>query len=47
MGDVLFVCIHNAGRSQMARALFNRIAAVRDRIAERVERPIDSLAFRS
>ena len=29
MSDVLFVCIHNAGRSQMARALFNRMAAGR------------------
>ncbi|MBI4339117.1 MAG: hypothetical protein HY680_04095, partial [Chloroflexi bacterium] len=26
MSDVLFVCVHNAGRSQMARALFNREA---------------------
>jgi arsenate reductase len=24
--EVLFVCIHNAGRSQMAAALFNRLA---------------------
>jgi len=27
--DVLFVCVHNAGRSRMAEALFNRIAAGR------------------
>lgn len=26
MPDVLFVCVHNAGRSQMAKALFNREA---------------------
>ncbi|MBI2172501.1 MAG: arsenate reductase ArsC [Chloroflexi bacterium] len=26
MSDILFVCVHNAGRSQMARALFNREA---------------------
>ena len=26
---VLFVCVHNAGRSQMARALFDRAAAQR------------------
>ncbi len=26
---VLFVCLHNAGRSQMAQALFNRAAAGR------------------
>lgn len=25
--DVLFVCVHNAGRSQMAKAFFNDIAA--------------------
>ena len=29
MSDVLFVCVHNAGRSQMAKALFNRMAADR------------------
>ncbi len=29
MNDVLFVCVHNAGRSQMAEALFNRMAAER------------------
>ena len=28
---VLFVCLHNAGRSQMAAALFNRAAAGRAR----------------
>ena len=27
--DVLFVCVHNAGRSQMAKALFNWIAEER------------------
>lgn len=26
MSDILFVCVHNAGRSQMAKALFNRLA---------------------
>ena len=25
--DVLFVCVHNAGRSQMAKAFFNHVAA--------------------
>ena len=26
MNNVLFVCVHNAGRSQMAEAFFNRLA---------------------
>ena len=29
MADVLFVCVHNAGRSQMAKAIFNRLATTR------------------
>lgn len=29
MGHVLFVCLHNAGRSQMSEALFERAAAGR------------------
>jgi arsenate reductase len=29
MSTVLFVCLHNAGRSQMSRALFDRAAAGR------------------
>ena len=29
MPDVLFVCVHNAGRSQMAEAFFNRLASER------------------
>ena len=29
MARVLFVCLHNAGRSQMSRALFDRAAAGR------------------
>src|ERR1700755_2849303 len=29
MSRVLFVCVHNAGRSQMSQALFNRAAAGR------------------
>jgi arsenate reductase len=29
MANVLFVCIHNAGRSQISRALFERAAAGR------------------
>jgi len=31
MASVLFVCLHNAGRSQMARALFDRAAEGRHR----------------
>jgi hypothetical protein len=26
MNNVLFVCVHNAGRSQMAEAFYNRLA---------------------
>ncbi|MBF8267034.1 MAG: protein tyrosine phosphatase [Dehalococcoidia bacterium] len=29
MSDVLFVCVHNAGRSQMAKSLFNRLSRQR------------------
>ena len=29
MARVLFVCLHNAGRSQMSRALFDRVAGGR------------------
>jgi arsenate reductase len=29
MARVLFVCVHNAGRSQMPAALFNRVAKAR------------------
>ena len=29
MSHVLFVCLHNAGRSQMSRALFDRAAGAR------------------
>jgi protein-tyrosine-phosphatase len=31
MANVLFVCLHNAGRSQMSRALFERAAGGRHR----------------
>jgi arsenate reductase len=30
MAHVLFVCLHNAGRSQMSQALFNRAAGAGD-----------------
>ncbi|MBM3956740.1 MAG: arsenate reductase ArsC [Gemmatimonadetes bacterium] len=29
MADIAFLCVHNAGRSQMAEALFNRLAEER------------------
>ena len=29
MSEVLFVCVHNAGRSQIAKAMFNRMASER------------------
>ena len=29
MATVLFLCVHNAGRSQMAEAIFNRLASER------------------
>ncbi|MGH2743864.1 MAG: low molecular weight phosphatase family protein, partial [Thermoleophilaceae bacterium] len=31
MATVLFVCLHNAGRSQMSQALFERAAGGRHR----------------
>jgi arsenate reductase len=31
MANALFVCLHNAGRSQMSQALFERVAAGRHR----------------
>ncbi len=33
MANVLFVCLHNAGRSQMSQALFERAAAGTDHAA--------------
>jgi arsenate reductase len=33
MARVLFVCLHNAGRSQMSEALFERAAAGRHEAA--------------
>jgi arsenate reductase len=29
MAKVLFVCLHNAGRSQMSKALFDRAAGAK------------------
>lgn len=39
MPHVLFVCVHNAGRSQMAAALFNRYARGRARADSAGTRP--------
>jgi arsenate reductase (thioredoxin) len=41
--DVLFVCVHNAGRSQMAAALLERYAAGRVRIRSAGSEPASSL----
>ena len=39
MKNVLFVCVHNAGRSQMAEAFFNRMANGSARAASAGTRP--------
>ena len=41
MAHVLFVCLHNAGRSQMSRALFERAAAGRHSAASAGTTPAD------
>ena len=41
--EVLFVCIHNAGRSQMAAALLDREAAGRVRVTSAGSQPADQL----
>jgi len=41
--EVLFVCIHNAGRSQMAAALLEREAAGRVRVTSAGSEPADRL----
>jgi arsenate reductase len=41
--EVLFVCVHNAGRSQMAAALLERYAAGRVRIRSAGSEPASSL----
>jgi protein-tyrosine-phosphatase len=40
---VLFVCVHNAGRSQMAAALLERIAGERVRVRSAGTEPADDL----
>jgi arsenate reductase len=41
MKSVLFVCLHNAGRSQMSQALFERAAAGRHSAASAGTRPAE------
>jgi len=41
MARVLFVCLHNAGRSQMSQALFERAAAGRHKARSAGTRPAD------
>jgi arsenate reductase len=41
--EVLFVCIHNAGRSQMAAALLDREAAGRVRVTSAGSQPVSEL----
>jgi arsenate reductase (thioredoxin) len=43
MARVLFVCLHNAGRSQMSRALFDRAAAGRHESASAGTTPGDAV----
>jgi len=40
---VLFVCVHNSGRSQIAEALFNRLAGERYRAASAGTEPATTL----
>jgi arsenate reductase len=43
MATVLFICIHNAGRSQMAEALFNKISEGRHRGISAGSRPAEGV----
>lgn len=43
MANALFVCLHNAGRSQMSRALFERAAAGRHGAEAAGTRPVERL----
>ena len=43
MARVLFVCLHNAGRSQMSRALFERAAGGRHEAASAGTTPADTV----
>ena len=43
MSRVLFVCVHNAGRSQMSQALFNRAAGERHQARSAGSEPADQV----
>jgi arsenate reductase (thioredoxin) len=43
MATALFVCLHNAGRSQMSQALFERAAGGRHRALSAGTRPADKV----
>jgi arsenate reductase len=43
MRTVLFVCVHNAGRSQMAAAFFNQLAQGKARALSAGTRPADTV----
>jgi arsenate reductase len=40
---VIFICVHNAGRSQMAEAFFNQMAAGRARAISAGSKPADKV----
>lgn len=43
MKKVLFICVHNAGRSQMAEAFFNRMAQGKAEAVSAGSRPAESI----
>lgn len=43
MKTILFICVHNAGRSQMAEAFFNRMAGGKARAISAGSQPADGV----
>ena len=43
MMKILFVCVHNSGRSQMAEAFFNHLAKGKDRAISAGSQPADKV----